>query len=164
MRKSSGSYSNNICFNYQNHGGCHCGKRCRFLHIENDHFNSKPGHGENRYANFNKQNNFNSQCNFDGVDNTNVQNNFSGRNAGAAEQSENHGGMPKAVKAWHGLSKSATPRSAASTIIFHMQVRNSVLPDSGASVDGKSLKKKQKESEFGGVGRKKLDQTQHLYH
>ena len=42
--------------------------------------------------------------------------------------------------------------------------RNSVFPDSGASADGKSLRKKRKESEFGGVGRKKLDQTQHLYH
>ena len=78
LRKSSGSYSNNICFNYQNHGRCHFGKRCRFLHIENDHFNSKPRYGENRYANFNKQNNFNSQCNFNGVDNTNVQNDFLG--------------------------------------------------------------------------------------
>ena len=47
-----------------------------FLQIENDHFNSKPRHGENRYANFNKQNNFNSQSNFNGADNTNVQNNL----------------------------------------------------------------------------------------
>ena len=61
LRKSFGSYSNNICFNYQNHCRCHFGKRCRFLHIENDHFNFKPRHGENRYANFNKQNNFNSR-------------------------------------------------------------------------------------------------------
>ena len=40
--KSPRSYSNNICFNYQNHGRCDFGKRCRFLHIENDYFNSKP--------------------------------------------------------------------------------------------------------------------------
>ena len=86
------------------------------------------------------------------------------RNAGAAEQSENHGGMLKAVRASHGLSKSATPRSAASTFTSICKFRNSVLRDSGASVDGKSLKKKRKESEFRGVGRKKLDQTQHLYH
>ena len=88
LRKSPRSYSNNICFNYQNHGRCHFGKRCRFLHTENDHFNSKPRHGENRYANFNKQNNFNSRYNFKGVDNTNVQNNFLEEiNVGAAEQS-----------------------------------------------------------------------------
>ena len=55
LRKSSGSYSNNICFNYQNHGRCHFGKRCRFLHIENDHFNSKPRYGENRYANLKRK-------------------------------------------------------------------------------------------------------------
>ena len=76
LRKSPRSYSNNICINYQNHGRCHFGKRCRFLHNENDHFNSKPRHGENGYANFNKQNNFNSRSNFNGANNTNVQNNF----------------------------------------------------------------------------------------
>ena len=54
LRKSPRSYSNDICFHYQNHGRCRFGKRCRFLHIENDHFNSTPRHGENRYVEFNK--------------------------------------------------------------------------------------------------------------
>ena len=118
----------NICFNYQNHGRCHFGKRCRFLHIENDHFNSKPRHGENRYANFNKQNNFSCRSNFNGASNT-----------AAVEQSESHGGRPKAVRTCHG---SATPMSAASAFTSISKSRNSVLPDSGASADGKSLKKK----------------------
>ena len=67
LRKSPRSYSNNICFQYQNHGRCRFGERCRFVHLKNDNFSSRP-----------RQNNFNNRSNFNGVDNTNVQNNFLG--------------------------------------------------------------------------------------